>query len=426
MNILLVQAYLGRAEPPVFPLGLSQLAAYVKGHNLESFDPNVSKSPRAEFKSILSKFKPDLIGISIRNIDSTNKRKVVFYYRYFKEMIDMIKDGPARHSKIIVGGSGFSMFARKIMHEEPRIDFGVYLEGEKTFPDLIDNLEAPQNVKGIFYRNNGQVFFTGLREHTNLNGAPPADRGIISMGLYVDVPDAIGVETKRGCSLSCIYCVYGFLNGKRYRLIDPKRIVDEIEGLVSRWGITRFMFVDSVFNIPLSHAEVICNEIIKRSVEVSWSAWFNEKYMTEGFVGLVKEAGCDKIMLSPDGFSDKVLLRLGKVFNKRDILNTFDILKKMDGLEVCFNFFKNPPEQDLRTFLSLLLFYLKAKFELRNRVHFEFNSMRIEPHTKLREIALEEGFISKEDSLLYPKYYTNTRTSYIDKIFNLILRLKGL
>ncbi len=425
MNILLVQAYLGGTEPPVFPLGLSCLAANLRGHSIKVFDPNTSRNPYQDLTGIMREFKPDIVGISLRDIDSTNTRKVVFYYRYFKEMLDLLKDGSATRSKIIVGGSGFSMFARKIMHGEPRIDFGIYLEGEKTFAELIENLEESHKVRGVFYRKNGRVLFTGPRDYADLNTLPPPDRSIIDVEPYVDIPDAIGVETKRGCALSCVYCIYGFLNGKKYRLRGPERVVDEIELLANSLRIRRFMFVDSVFNIPLLHAEAICREIIKRGIDVRWSAWFSEKYITEEFVELVKHAGCKKIMLSPDGFSDEVLLGLGKTMRKKDILSTYDMLKRIDGIEICYNFFKNPPRQSLSPFLKLMYFYLKAKFELKNRVHFEFNSIRIEPHTELYKIALSEGIISREDSLLYPRFYSKPDTRYIEKIFDLMLRLKG-
>ena len=55
--------------------------------------------------------------------------------------------------------------------------------------------------------------------------------------------------------LDCIYCIYGFLNGKELRLRKPTKVVDEIEILVKNRGVERFTFVDAVFNIPNDHAE---------------------------------------------------------------------------------------------------------------------------------------------------------------------------
>jgi len=425
MNILLIQAYLGGKETPVFPLGLSCLASSIKGHNLKIFDPNVSEDYIVELSDILGKYRPNLVGISLRNIDSTNKSKVVFYYGYLKETIDVIKADPGRNIKIVIGGSGFSMFANEIMQNESRIDYGVFLEGESTFTELLEHFDQPKTVRGIYYRENGKLVFTGPRNQVDLNTIAIPDRKIFPMESYFDIPDAIGVETKRGCTFGCIYCVYGFLNGKNLRLKEPLKVVDEIESLKVDMKVKNFTFVDSVFNFPLSHAESICKEIIKRGLDVSWSAWFHENYLDEEFVDLVRNAGCKKIILSPDGFSDDILSRLGKTIKKKDILRVFDMLKDVDGIETCYNFFKNPPGQNFFTFLRLMKFYFKAKISMKDKVHFEFNSIRIEPYTKLYKIALEEGIIDKDNNLLYPTYFTTKNNSYIERLFSIMLLFKG-
>jgi len=432
MKLLLVQSYLGGNEPLAFPLGLACIAAQLNGHMVRGFDANTSTHPFDELKEIIKDFSPEVIGLSLRNIDSTNKREVVFYYSYLKKTIDVIK--AYSNAKIIVGGSGFSMFANEIMEDEPRIDYGVFLEGEKIAAVLLDNLTNPEQVKGVFYRKDGKVIFSGAAEQVDLNGVKLPDRKFVSRGGYADVPDAIGIETKRGCPLKCIYCIYGFLNGKKYRFRKPKMIVDEIEAIANENGIDTFTFVDSVFNIPLRHAEEICHEIIRRGLKVKWSAWFSERELSNKFLEIAVKAGCNKVILSPDGFSDTVLKKLEKNITKADIMRSYGILKKLapagskqgkDGFEVCYNFFKNPPGQNLAALLGIVLFFLKAKMQMGRRVHFEFNSMRIEPHTKLYQIALEEGFVKKGENLLYPRYYTNPRTWYIEKILNLMLRLKG-
>lgn len=420
MKVLLLQSYLGGGEPPVFPLGLACIKAQLPNHDVRGFDVNTSKRPLEELKKVVEEFSPDIIGISLRNIDSTNKRDVVFYYPFFKKAIAVVKK--SSEAKIIVGGSGFSMFAREIMADEPRIDYGVFLEGERTVPDLLDNLTAPEGVKGIFYRKGGDVIFSGERAQVDLDGVDPPDWGIIPACNYNDVPEAMGIETKRGCALQCVYCIYGFLNGKKYRLRETKRIVDDIEYLIKEKDIKAFTFVDSVFNIPLRHAEDICHEIIRRCLKVSWSAWFSENGLKREFVELAKAAGCNKIILSPDGFSDKTLKALKKNITQKDILESYEVMKRIDGYDICYNFFKNPPGQSLAAFLSLLVFCAKAKAQLGKRVHFEFNSLRIEPHTVLYDIAVSEGVIRAGDDVLHPVYYTQRLTAYIEKIFNQILR----
>src|SRR3990167_8308045 len=242
MKVLLVQSYLGGAEPRIFPIGLACLKSSLPvDYDVMVYDTNTSESPFGDLAKIVKDFVPDVIGISLRNIDSTNKRKAVFYYGYLKDAIDVIKT--CSNARIIVGGSGFSIFAKEIMEDEPRIDYGVFLEGEVTFPKLLQNLDSPENVESVFYRKNGKVFFPVPGRQVDLNGINLPDRGAIPLDKYKKIPEAIVVETKRGCILDCIYCIYGFLNGKELRLRDPMKVVDEIELLVKKYDVQRFTFV---------------------------------------------------------------------------------------------------------------------------------------------------------------------------------------
>jgi anaerobic magnesium-protoporphyrin IX monomethyl ester cyclase len=426
MRVLLVQSYLGGREPLVYPLGLARIAQAAKGHEVEIFDMNLPENPVDGLVAKITRFKPAVVGLSLRNIDSTNKRKVVFFYDHFKSMLPVLRNALPPETKIVVGGSGFSMFAAKIMADEPALDLGVLTEGEDTFRELLENLDEPGKVKGVYYRKDGKVLFSGVRPHAALTDLPIPYAANIDMKPYVVVPDAIGVETKRGCPLECAYCIYGYLNGLEYRLMDPKKVVDDIAFLVNQKNVRAFTFTDSIFNLPTAHAETICREMIKRQLPVTWSAWFHDSHMTEEFIGLVKKAGCRKIILSPDGFSDKSLTALGKSQRKADILRTYELLSRTEDVEICYNFFKNPPGQTLGAFVGLLGFFVSAKLKLRGRIHFEFSSLRVEPHTRLHAIAMKEGVVKPDDDLLYPRPYTNRRTIYIEWLFNILLRLKGM
>ena len=55
---------------------------------------------------------------------------------------------------------------------------------------------------------------------------------------YTD--NEIGVQTKRGCPQHCLYCLYGYLEGRQVRRRPPERVVQEIAGYCERWGTRRF------------------------------------------------------------------------------------------------------------------------------------------------------------------------------------------
>ncbi len=423
MKVLLIQAYIGGNEPPVFPLGLSCIATSIPEHEVRIIDPNTNVNPFPYVKEQVKGFKPVVVGISLRNIDSTNKSNVVFYYAWLKDLVAAVKETSS--AIIVVGGSGFSMFAEEIMNLEQGLDFGVYLEGEIVFADLLNNLQTPYKVASIFYREGGKVLFSGKGSPVDVNSTAIPGWNYVPLSPYVKSRDAIGIETKRGCSLGCVYCVYGFLNGRHYRLKEAKRVVDEIELLVERLGVAHFTFVDSIFNVPIAHARAICEEILARKITVTWSAWFSERFLERDFISLLVRAGCNHIILSPDGFSDAVLQKLGKNFSKKNIVHSLRLLRVQKKIEVSYNFFRNPPGQSLANYFGMLFFCLKAKLVMGKRVHFEFSVLRIEPHTGLYRIAVEEGVISAEQSLLKPTYYSNHRTRYLEAPLNFLLSLKG-
>jgi len=422
MRVLLVQSYLGGAEPPVFPAALACLKPALANHEVMAFDPNIAADPYGELAAAIRAFQPEAVGLSLRNIDSTNKRVVVFYYQYFKDMLDVIRQETA--APLIVGGSGFSMFAETVMEDAGLVDFGVYLEGERTFPALLDNLDAPERVASVFYRKGGRVRYSGDGLKVAGDDLPEPDFGVLPVTPYLAMPWGVGLETKRGCALSCVYCPYGFLNGKKYRLKDPKRVADEAETLAAR-GARRFTFLDSVFNLPKEHAAAVCRELAARKTGLRWSAWFNERELDAPLLDLAVAAGCENVILSPDAFSDAALARLGKSIRKADILRAYVLLKDRPELEVSWNFFKNPPGQTFGAFLCMAAFVIRARLHLGRRAHFEFNSLRVEPHTALHKIALAEGVAGEGDDLLRPLYYTQKRTAFIERLFNAALRLAG-
>jgi len=400
MRILLIQSYLGRKEKAIYPLGLATLASMLDEHEVKIVDPNILENPIGDLKVVVRDFKPDFAGISLRNVDTTQVRDPYVYTNGMNDCIEAVKE-VSPDTKIIVGGAGFSIYAEEIMRQYPHIDCGVYLEAEETLPDLLENWGDFANVRGIYYRENGEILSTGIRRFPDINKIPAPDWVNVPIAPYKDMLDAVGIQTKRGCSLRCAYCSYPFLNGKHYRFRTPEQVVDEIEILVNNYGLERFIFVDSVFNIPRNHAENVMREIIKRKLKVKWTGWYNERELDKDLVELAIEAGCELFSFSPDGFSDKSLKALGKNLRKKDILRVFKLMKQYPQVMVGYNFFLNPPEQTFIDLIKLLMFAVKAKLAFRGRiVGFLLGSIRIEPDTAIYDRAVGEGFISRETPML--------------------------
>lgn len=420
MRVLLIQAPLNGGEPPVYPLGLAVLAAALPGHEVSIFDPNVAAEPERELEILMRAFAPDAVGISFRNMDSPNGPKPVSYYGAFKGLVERVRVLTA--APIIVGGAAFSLFAEAVMADVSAIDCGVFLDGEGTFAGLLNHLDDPGAVPSVYYRREGRVVFSGRAESRPV-GAP--DRSLLPLGGYAEVaqPEAVGVESKRGCVLGCVYCPYPFLNGRQHRLREPGEVAREVAAL-ARAGAERFTFTDAVFNLPRDHAAEVCAALIRSGNVLPWSAWFNERALDAELLDLAEAAGCRTVILSPDGFSDEVLRRLGKSLSMDDVFRVYGLVRKRAALHVSYSFFRNPPGQTVGTFLRLALFCLRAKRELGPRVSFFFSRMRVEPHTDIYDVALREGLITGERDLLRPVFYSQPSTAWLDPLFDFILRLR--
>lgn len=436
MKVLLVQSYNGRYEPEgvIYPIGLSYIATALAGHDVKVIDLNMHAGCFNELRKKLTSFNPDIVGISLRNIDTTQIRDIFFNFKTLAPTVCLIKD-TSPYSKVLVGGSGFSMFAREIMKRIPQIDFGVYLEGEESTPELIENLNKPETVKGIFVRKGDKVVFTGHRPLPDMKRLPAPERHFVNLNSY-DHPvfTNIGIQTKRGCPLACAYCSYPSLNGRQVRVRSAGQVADEIECLRREYSIRRFMFVDSVFNVPNRHAEDICREMIRRRLDVEWSAYFNIRGFSQELLSLAIEAGCKNFSFSPDAVTDRSLKALGKGITEKDISTVIRMFLKTKCVRIEFHVFCTPPGQTFTGILKTLLFFFKVNALFLGSAVVRLNWIRIEPGTGMYEIAKSEGIISDETDLLPQKeehlrdlFYTCPRTrGYGDFVFRALMALQDM
>jgi anaerobic magnesium-protoporphyrin IX monomethyl ester cyclase len=430
MKILLVQAHLGRKEPEgnIFPIGLCYIASALKDHDVRIMDLNLFDDPYSAMEQEIASFRPAVVGISLRNIDTTQRRDIFYYYKTIRPTAQRIKKADPS-IKIMIGGTGFSMFAERIMQQVPEMDFGVYLEGDESAPELVANLDHPEAVKGIFIRRNGAIVFTGPRTLPDLAKIPIPRRDLTQLQQYYHpVFPNIGIQTKRGCPQKCAYCSYPFLNGTRVRVRSAQSVVDEIEYLVKDFNIKKFMFADSIFNLPTGHAEAICEEIIKSGIRVEWSAWFEIKTFTEELMNLAKRAGCVSMSFSPDAASDASLVALGKSITEADIKRVIRIAKSSKGVKFGFSFFCTPPRQDMKGFLKTLQLYFTIIFQLFGRGGASLSWIRVEPETRMHQIAVEDGILKRDTDLLpgdeaglkHLFYSCPTTRWYADPVFYLL------
>ena len=191
---------------------------------------------------------------------------------------------------------------------------------------------------------------------------------------------------------------------------EPRVVVDEMQTLVQDHGVSQMFFCDQQFNIPASHALAICDEILRRPVPVRWSAWFNEhtNALPDALLSRLKDAGCGLLSFSPDHVDDRLLAGLDRNFRKEDLWYTVRAAKRHD-LDVEYSFFLNVPGEDLRSLLRILTFLARARWVLGPRLRtfslLLMQPIRIYPHTRIHQMALDAGIVLPEDDLVEGRYW---------------------
>ncbi|MGL4606480.1 MAG: B12 lower ligand biosynthesis radical SAM protein BzaD [Eubacteriaceae bacterium] len=413
MKILLIQALSmeGIDIERVYPIGIVVLASQIKretNHNLKIFDMNMSLNPYGELIHLLKDFSPDLIGVSLRNIDPLGNKNASLIPP-FAITLDIIKKNCPK-TLILAGGTGFSLFPKRLMETYPEIDYGVVGEAENIIIPLLNHLDSPPMLPGLCYRHENKVHLIPSTGSFNMENYQAPNRELLDPRPYLEINqyvESIGVEGKRGCSFSCSYCSYPFLQGKHMRCRNPIEVVKEIEFLHLTYGVTRIHFTDSVVNAPIHHLDAICHEILKRKIKIKWSGFFRENLLTKENLKLYVQSGCECFSLSPDGLSQNALDSMDKNLKVSEILETAKLLSETGVLTV-YHFLVNTPGDNalcIEEGKKLIKNIYEIHHASKTLGTIVLNNIRILPGTKVESLALESGVITPKTDLLYPVYY---------------------
>ena len=419
MKISLVQlptSHHGAGEK-VYPLGLSRLSSLVPVAYVKSaLDMNLFPDPWPELKKLMEDRRPDIVALSLRNIDPLAGH-LVSYLSSLKTAAALVRK-ILPDSRIMVGGPAFSLFAARLMEAVPEIDYGLVGEGEQVFPGIIGNDINAAAVPGLLWRKNGLIHQNPKAPGISLDEIPPMDLATFDPADYTKgnaYVAPVGIEGKRGCDLCCGYCVYPCLGGGKMRLRSPKKILDEIQFLHREHGISLFHFTDAVLNRPAEHFEALTKEFIRRKLNVGWTGFFREDSLDRRLAGLALDAGLVAVYFSADALTDHGLKLLGKRLSKQDILRAAKVTAESNILTMC-HFLLNLPgdgETEVEEAWKMLERLLEIHAGPANLGAVIFNHVRLYPGAPLTKRLIRGKEISPDVDLLYPLYHNPQRFSHL-------------
>ena len=447
MKVVLIPWYLNKSDNTnnerIIPLGLMTISLFLKsnGHETIIYDLNLRRylSVREMSEELLN-LNANVYGFSV----------AAGTLHTALQIAEQIKEyDPDRI--IVFGGPHPTLVYDKLIKNFDFIDYIVRGEGEITLLELLNTLEKNENpgkVKGIVFRNNEDICITGERELINeldYIEMPDYDSYLVESQEINSVP----IEVGRGCPFSCSYCASSVLWQRKFRVKSVKRIINELEYIYKRYGVTMYYFRHDQIVINRDWLINLCNEIKNKLPNIKWQCSARIDTIDPDLLKVMKESGCVSIEFGLESFSHSIQKSIEKNLLPEKIEKNLEVVIE-EGINPILFFMCGFPEEtyeDLQRTLNAILrlcskckqstfFQLrvlqpfpKTKVKATDNSALEFSINRL-PDEIIKTYTTEQIKLAKEDSDLFPEfYYIKNKNGislkeflYIEKLFNSVIR----
>ncbi len=356
----------------VLPVGLGYIAQALQNAGIEYSVIDLNIDSTKKLFGQIRDLAPDFIGISMLS------------YRC-KDVYALITEIEAQQPDctIVVGGPHVSANREKVLAECPEIDLCVMGEGEETIVEVVSG-QAVETIKGIFYRKDGEIHFTGARPYIKELGknAFPTYEGF-HLKEYGNI---MRLESSRGCPYKCIFCGAPGILGRKWRYHSPQEMMTELRYWHDR-GYRQFCFADSNLAVNKERLIQFCNEVIKSKLQVTFVAeGLRADHVNEELLAKMKDAGFTHVCFGVEAGSDRILKILRKGETRQQIESAIAAATKLELNVTLFFLINSPGEtvEDVRASFALAKEYDVA--------YVWFFNVTPLPGTQLYEWALEHGF----------------------------------
>jgi radical SAM superfamily enzyme YgiQ (UPF0313 family) len=417
MRVMFVSINKLKSYRPVLPIGMVTVATQVRaaGHPVHCVDLMFEEDDEVVVRREARAFRPDVVGISIRNVDSLNLLEPAIYTPLALEVAEWVR---AEHPgvRVVLGGAGFTTVPEDLM-DFVDADFGILGFAERSLGELLACMEdgrAPVQVEGAVYREGRRIRRNEPRFEIDYARVLPPDRTLYDPRYFeytFETHDEVTrvpatIQTKKGCVLECVFCSNFLIDGTGVRSNDARAVADEIERIAAE-GMESYEIVDGVFNLPLHHALEILRELDRRDVRLPWSCMINPGAVSPELADLMVRTGCREVELGTDSCSDRVLSVLRKNFRKRRITEVHQLFRNA-GIRTMHCLFIGSPGDDgesvMETFDAMDALVPDGSPD--SHVYWTFG-LRICRGTELYRMAVQERVIRGDERFLVPKYYVS-------------------
>lgn len=391
--------------PPLPPADLMYLAAVAEKAGFEAKICDYSQG--GNYEADLKDFQPDYLVVNIatptleHDLDAVKKAKEIC-----PNIITVAK------------GAAFLTLAEKIVGEHNELDFGILGEAEDTLKDILEN-KSKNDISGIYYKENGEVKFTGKRPFIeDLDSLPFPARHLVDNNIYRR-PDnnkvQATIKVSRGCPFHCFFCLATPVSGAKVRRRSPENIVAEIRECVEKYNIKNFLFWSDIFNIDKDWTMKLCQAIIDSGLKITWSANTRADTADLEMAEMMYKSGCRLVSIGVESGSQYMLEKMGKKITLNDVRRTVKVFKKAK-IRIYNYFVIGLPWETEETVEETIKFAIEL-----NSDFISFYTATPLPGSRFYDYASEHNLFDKETSFENAYYYpaVNTHNLTRERVFEL-------
>ena len=391
------------------PLGLAYIAALLEQHGYEvkivdalaEGLKTIEKTKKwfrvglteKEIKKIVKDYQPQVVGISGA------------FTAYIKDSLRCAQLVKRVDPKVIVvfGGAHSSSNFKEVFKNK-NVDFIVKGEGEQVFLDLIKTIEAkknPKQVRGLIFRQGKGVKVNPPgRISQNLDQLPFPARHLLKMGIYFKRAEEFGeflmrqpqggIISSRGCPGNCVFCSIHSVWSYQWRARSPKNVVDEIEHLINQYGVREIAFLDDNMTLDKKRTIQICNEIIKRKLDIKWCTpnGVALSALDKPMIKKMKEAGCYRLTFGIESGDPEMQKFIGKIVPFKRTKSLIDYANNI-GLWTAGTFIIGFPFEDEASIRNTIKYARECGID-----YAVFYVLAPYPGTRVHEICKKSGLLS--------------------------------
>ena len=405
------------------PLGVAYIAAFVEqeGHKVRLIDgvseaihqkQPMGKGTRIglsdeQIKDEFRTFRPRLVGISS------------MYSAYADDAYRMARLAKEVDPDVVVvlGGAHACALPEKVL-ENPEVDAVVMGEGELTFAELVEKVDAGEDYLGIqglaIRQPEGGITQTPKRpDIKDLDTLPFPARHLLPMEVYFSDHHNPYVYhnrhtfmmTSRGCPKRCIYCSIQSVWGFKWRRHSADYVAREIEHLMKEYGVREVHFVDDNLTASKKNAKRLFSHIIKRRLNIKWACpngtaiWTLDKELMD----LMKRSGCYRLTFGIESASETMQYYIKKELDVELARKNIAYANKI-GIWTVSTFILGFPNQTGQQIEGSIEFAIDSNTDFAT-----FYPLMPFPNTELWDELMEEKLVNVNDFFDNIGYYLSSR-----------------